>query len=264
MPCDPCPSTAVISAIRVRLCRFRNGAARLSLGLGCRARGRHRLAALIQRDGSVPAQKDLQPDFDARHALAKILLAPGQGIHLATQPRIQRPDHLPVQSGQRSADREDAYQLWTQFPFAPCAGYRRICRDLTPNDNSIQQERRKSRRAFRILPTTLARRPYAGMRQVGETNQCETWVGGGRGVCGEGSGSQVLARIRGAARYGRRAKESPFPSIPKGRGGVYRAGKEGSPSGDPSNTTLFAAADIRVVDQAVIRPDQHLDRDTAA
>ena len=69
-----------------------------------------------------------------------------------------------------------------------------------------------------------------------------------------------MARIRGAAKYGRRAKESPFPSIPKGRGGVYRAGKEGSPSGDPSNTTLFAAADIRVVDQAVIRPDQHLDR----
>ena len=70
----------------------------------------------------MPAQKHLQPDFDARHAFAKILLVPGQGIHLATQSRIQRPDHLPVQSGQRGADREYAYQLWTQFPFAPCAG----------------------------------------------------------------------------------------------------------------------------------------------
>ena len=175
---------------------------------------------MVQRDGWVRAQKDFQPDFDARQARAKIPLVLWTGYpscYSAAHPATGA-ERLPVQSGQRSADREYTYQLRTQFPFAPRAGHRRICRDLAPNDNSIQQERRKSRRAFGIPPMTLARRPYAGMRQVGETNQCETRVSGGRGVCGAGAGSRGIGPNWSGARCGSQTKERPLPFETEGKG----------------------------------------------
>ena len=176
MPCDRCPSTAVFSAMRVR---FRPLSTRATiLRRRCRGGGRHRLAALIQRDGSVPAQKDLQPDFDACHALAKIPLVPGEGVHLAAWPRvyIQRPNHLPDQTRERSDDSENTYKLRTHSPVAPCCppsapcrahgADKCICIDLTPNDRAIRQSRDKSPMAIRIL---LTERGPRGPRDAGRT-----------------------------------------------------------------------------------------------
>ena len=212
MPCDRCPSTAVFSAMRVRFCRFRNGAARLSPGLVCRGGGRHGLAALIQRDRSVPAQKDLQPDFDACHALAKILLVPGQGVHLASWPRvyIQRSNPLPDQTRERSADSENAYKLQTHSPVGPLI--LRAGRTV-PTNVSASILRRTTGRFGRVgisLPW-----PYAyflqnvdpadrGMR-IGPGSQdrrCHTPVGEGRCLRrGPGvAGGQTSQDSRGYAR----------------------------------------------------------------
>ncbi len=104
---------------------------------------------MILRNGTAPTEEYFEPDFDACHAFTQILLVSRQGVHLATQACIQRTDPLPDQTRQRATNRDYAYKLRAHVPPTPLRSdhpnqdtrsEEHVDRDLTPDDESIQQE----------------------------------------------------------------------------------------------------------------------------
>ena len=220
MPCDHCPSTAVSSAMRVRFrplsTRATIPAAAMSGWRSPSPRGLDLPGWIGARPKGLPARLQYVPR--AREDPA----GPWTGhpsCYSAAHPATG-----PSASSIRPAQRRPRICL-SALDSIPVCSLRWVHR--TDNVSVVILRRTTTRfsrkggsvaELFRIPPTTLARRPYAGRRQVGETYQCETRVSGGRGVYSPGAGSRGIGPNWSGARCGSQTKESPFPSKPKGRG----------------------------------------------
>ena len=245
MPCDRCPSTAVFSAMGVRFCPLSKRAAipaALPAQKGLPARLRCVLRVRENPAGPWTGHPSCYSAASSDRTICQF--NPASAAPTA---------NMPINSG-----------LNSRLLPAPGTPHRqRICRDLTPNANSIQQEGRKSGRATLTTPWPCGPQ-HAGSDQVGR-------IGNVKGRLAEeeclrrGSGSEGFGSgIGSAARCERREKESPFPSKPKGRGQILsREGRIAVRRSFEHYPGLATTINEGVVDQGVARPDQHLDRDRA-